>query len=56
MKKITDYYEEDNLKLMQSFQEACANKEFKDYVYSLNVKEEVLMRYTSNLQDTYQEY
>ena len=56
MKKITDLYEEDNLKLTQSFQEACANQEFKEYVYHLNSKEEVLMRYTSSLQDTFKDY
>ena len=56
MKKITDLYEEDNLKLTQSFQEACSNQEFKEYVYHLNCKEEVLMKYTSNLQDTFKDY
>ena len=56
MKKITDLYEEDNYKLIQSFQEACTNKDFKDYVYHLNIKEEILMKYTSSLQDTFVEY
>lgn len=55
MKKITDVYEIDNTKLTHSFQEACANKEFKEFVDSLNQKEEVLMKYTSSLQDVLQE-
>ena len=42
MKKVTDIYEVDELKLTQSFQEACTNKEFKEYVYNLNIKEDVL--------------
>ena len=56
MKKITDLYEEDNLKLTQSFQEACSDKIFKEYVYNLNIKEEILMKYTSQLQDSLKEF
>ena len=55
MKKVTDLYETDLLKLTHSFQEACANKEFKEFVYGLNIKEEILMKYTSNLQDAFLE-
>ena len=42
MKKINDIYNSNSLKLEQSFQEACINKEFKEYVYSLNIKEDIL--------------
>ena len=56
MKKVTDIYEVDELKLTQSFQEACANKEFKDYVYSLNIKEDILKKYTSSLEDAFEEH
>ena len=56
MKKVTDIYEVDNKKLIQSFQDACAKKEFKDYVYSLNIKEDILMKYTSSLEDACEEF
>ena len=41
--------------LLHSFQEACSNKDFKKYVDGLNVKEEILMKYTSNLEDAFLE-
>ena len=55
MKKVTDIYKVDENKLAHSFQDACSNKEFYDYVYSLNVKEDILMRYTSSLEDAFVE-
>lgn len=55
MKKGKNLYEADSIKLTQSFQEACADKEFKEFVYGLNVKEEILERYTSSLQDAFLE-
>ena len=55
MKKMTDMYKLDEDKLSQSFQDACSDKEFYDYVYGLNVKEEVLMKYTSSLEDAFLE-
>ena len=56
MKKMTDLYDVDTTKLDQSFQDACAKKEFKDYVYGLNIKEEVLIKYTSRLEDAFLEF
>ena len=56
MKKVTDIYEVDELKLTQSFQDACAKKEFKDYVDSLNIKEDILMKYTSSLEESCEEF
>ena len=56
MKKITDLYETDSIKLTHSFQEACTKEEFKDYVYGLNIKEDILMKFTSQLEDSFQEY
>lgn len=53
MKKMTDIYEVDETKLIHAFQDACAKEEFKKFVYQLNVKEDVLMKYTSNLQDAF---
>ncbi len=55
MKKDFDLSTTDFNDLTNSFQNACANKEFKNFVYGLNVKEEVLMRYTSNLEDAFLE-
>lgn len=55
MKKITDLYNTDMTALTHSFQDACADKKFKDFVYGLNIKEEVLMRYTSSLEDAFNE-
>lgn len=51
MKKDFNLNNSDYVDLTHSFQDACANKEFKDFVYGLNVKEEVLMKYTSSLED-----
>ena len=45
----------DFTKLTHSFQDACANKEFKEFVYGLNIKEEVLMNFTSRLEDAFLE-
>ena len=56
MKKDFDIHKVDYTMLTHSFQDACADKEFKDYVYHLNAKEDVLMKYTSGLQDSFQEY
>lgn len=56
MQKITDIYNVDMTKLTHSFQDACANKEFKNYVYGLNIEEEILMKYTSSLEDSFIEY
>lgn len=55
MKKKKDMFEADLIKLTQSFQEACSDKEFKDFVYGLNIKEDILMKYTSSLQDAFLE-
>lgn len=56
MKKVTDIYKVDESKLTHSFQDACSDKEFYDYVYGLNIKEEILMKYTSSLEDSFLEY
>ena len=44
------------LELIHSYQDACSNKEFKMYVDSLGIEEEILMKYTSSLEDSYMEY
>ncbi len=55
MKKVTDIYKLDEDKLAHNFQDACSDKEFYDYVYKLNVKENILMKYTSSLEDAFLE-
>lgn len=47
--------EVDNISLAHSFQDACSDKDFKNYVYRLNTTEEILMKYTSRLLDAYEE-
>lgn len=56
MKKITDLYNSDLTALTHSFQDACANKDFYNYVESLNIKDDILMCYTSNLEDAFLEF
>ena len=56
MKKIDKVQQTDLTALVHSFQDACANKEYKSYVYGLNIKEELLMKYTSSLEDAFLEH
>ena len=57
MKSINNVIEQaDDVALTHSFQDACSNKEFYDYAFSLNVNEEVLKKYTSRLEDCFDEY
>lgn len=56
MKKVTDIHSVDETKLTHAFQTACSNKDFKEYVYSLNIKEDILMKYTSRLEETFEEH
>lgn len=41
--------------LKYAYMEACSNKSFYEYLTKLNIKEEILMKYTSILQDTFSE-
>lgn len=57
MKKIENIISKlDTTALTHSYQDACSNKEFKKYVDSLDMKEEILMKYTSSLEDSFIEY
>lgn len=42
--------------LKRSFMDACSNKDFKNYIDHLNIEYDILMKYTSNLEDCYLEY
>lgn len=55
MNKITEIPNVDLTALTHAFQDACANKDFKNYVYGLNIKEEIMMKYTSSLEDAFLE-
>ena len=45
----------DKTSLSQSFMSACSDKEFKKFVYDLEIKEDILMKYTSSLEDAHLE-
>ena len=45
----------DKISLAHSFQDACSNSDFKAYVYNLGIKEETLMKYTSRLEESFEE-
>ncbi len=54
MKNISNIIKNDNkTDLKHDFMEACQDKEFKDFMYGLNIKEEILLKYTSTLQDAF---
>lgn len=55
MKKLTDIYKTDEMKLSHAFQDACSSEDFKKFVYELNIKEEILMKYTSQLEESCEE-
>ncbi|MBQ3307119.1 MAG: primosomal protein DnaI [Bacilli bacterium] len=52
---MANNYQLDTTKLLHSFQDACANQDFKKFVYKLDIPEETLMKYTSNLEDSFLE-
>lgn len=45
----------DETSLKHSFQDACSDSAFKNYVNSLNIPENVLMKYTSRLEEAFEE-
>ncbi len=57
MKKINSVITKgDTLKLKQSYMNACHDKDFQTYVNSLNAQEDVLMQYTTRLEDAVLEH
>ena len=42
--------------LNHSFQDACVDKDFRKYLDSLKIKDDILMKYTSSLEDSFMEY
>lgn len=54
MKTITNVIDKvDSTALIHDYQDACSNKDFKKYVDSLNIEEDILMKYTSSLEDSF---
>lgn len=56
MKEMKDLTKFDETTITHSYQDACANKDFKDFVNKINAKDEVLMKYTSLLEDSLKEF
>ena len=58
MKKVNSVIDKkvDKNSLKQAFIDACSNKEFGEYVKTLDLKDEILMEYTSSLEDACIEY
>lgn len=54
IKKIINNVDETLLE--HSFQDACSDKEFYNYLNSLHIEESVLKKYTSNLEDSFIEH
>ena len=57
MVDVKEYANKTNkTKLKQAYMEACSNKDFYEYVSKLPVVEDVLIKYTSTLEECYLEY
>ena len=56
MKKIEELPKVDLTALAHSYADACANKDFKKFVDGLNCNDDSLMKYTSNLEDSFVEF
>ena len=54
MEKVSKIINNENkTDLKHAFMDACQDKELKEFMYGLKVKEEILMKYTSTLQDSF---
>ncbi len=54
MEKVSKIIKNENkTDLKHAFMDACQDKELKEFMYGLKVKEEILMKYTSTLQDAF---
>ena len=57
MQKINTVISKKNdLKLKQAYMDACSNPKFKEYVDSINLKDDILGKYTSQLEDVLKEH
>lgn len=56
MHKVNDLINNvDEIALKHSFQDACSNSDFKKYTDRLNISDDVLMKYTSRLEEAFTE-
>ena len=55
MKNINEVLKIDLDLLSHSFYDACSNPDFKEYISTLDISEEILMKYTSSLEDAFLE-
>ncbi len=51
MKKVIDLYKTDLTALTHSFQDACASTAFLNFIKTLKIKDDILMKYTSSLEE-----
>ena len=52
MEKINQFLKENNLTaLKRSYMDACSKKEFKEFVEQLPIEEDILIKYTSKLEE-----
>lgn len=57
MENINKYIDkEKSLDLKRSYMDACSNKEFKEFVETLPINEDILIKYTSKLEEASLEY
>ena len=56
MKAKEELFKNDFTALTHSFQDACSDKEFRKYLDELKIKDDILMKYTSSLEDSFLEY
>lgn len=56
MIKISDIIEYDQKNLKDSYNEALNNKDFKEFVSKLKISDDILMKYTSTLEECSNEY
>ena len=56
MIKVGDMMNYDSKKLKESYQEALNDKEFKEFIDKIKIPEEILMKYTSTLEECSKEF
>ena len=56
MQKIDNIVKSNTDMLNKSFHDACEDKEFYDFIKTLNIKEDILMKYTTRLEECKKEF
>ena len=56
MKKVDKIVDKSNYNdLKHSYMDACSNKEFNDFVHKLPIEEDIMIKYTSSLEESLNE-